>query len=122
VHHIGVWLYLNYEGHPENKDRLVIQNEKHNIYWKKQFCYISEAPFTSLRNQLNLKKIIEILKDGDLVHEEIKVAHQKIINDLKKHEIETFAVSVHELQNSHLVLFCRQFTKPGGHYIQTKDR
>ncbi|GBN20706.1 hypothetical protein AVEN_264480-1 [Araneus ventricosus] len=41
-----------YEGHPENKDRLVIQNEDHNIYWKKQFCYVPKAFFTSLHNHL----------------------------------------------------------------------
>jgi len=31
---------------------------------------------------------MENLKDGDPVHEGIKVAHQKIMNDLKKHGIE----------------------------------
>ncbi|CAG5057296.1 unnamed protein product [Parnassius apollo] len=36
----------------------------------------------------NLKKVMEILKDGDPVHEGIKVAYQRIMNDLKKHGIE----------------------------------
>ncbi|GBM44844.1 hypothetical protein AVEN_201090-1 [Araneus ventricosus] len=31
--------------------------------------------------------------------------------------ISTFVVSLHELQNSHVKLFCRQFIKPGGHCI-----
>ncbi|GBN01767.1 hypothetical protein AVEN_224476-1 [Araneus ventricosus] len=30
--------------------------------------------------------------------------------------------STKELQNSHAILFCRQFIKPGVHCIQTKDR
>ncbi|GBM93914.1 hypothetical protein AVEN_157695-1 [Araneus ventricosus] len=49
----GKKIGITHKGHPENKNLLVIQNEKHNIYWgKKQFCYIPEASFTSLHNHL----------------------------------------------------------------------
>ncbi|GBO04037.1 Histone-lysine N-methyltransferase SETMAR, partial [Araneus ventricosus] len=35
--------------------------------------------------------------------------------------IHTFVASVHELQNSHVIPFCRQIIKSGVHCIQTKD-
>uniref|UniRef100_A0A1B0FG20 tryptophan--tRNA ligase n=1 Tax=Glossina morsitans morsitans TaxID=37546 RepID=A0A1B0FG20_GLOMM len=73
--------------------RAVADNENVKRIMQKQISDASDYAVTKLARDMidscdNLKRVMEILKDGDPVHEGIKVAYQKIINDLKKHGIE----------------------------------
>ncbi|WP_353270813.1 nucleotide exchange factor GrpE [Wolbachia endosymbiont (group A) of Hedychridium roseum] len=73
--------------------RAVADNENVKRIMQKQISDASDYAVTKFARDMidscdNLKKVMEILKDGDPVHEGIKVAYQKIINDLKKHGIE----------------------------------
>ncbi|OEY86689.1 nucleotide exchange factor GrpE [Wolbachia pipientis] len=73
--------------------RAVADNENIKRIMQKQISDASDYSVTSFARDMidscdNLKRIIENLQDGDPVHEGIKVAYQKIINDLKKHDIE----------------------------------
>lgn len=72
--------------------RAVADNENVKRIMQKQISDASDYAVTKLARDMidscdNLKRVMEILKDGDPVHEGIKVAYQKIINDLKKHGI-----------------------------------
>lgn len=73
--------------------RAVADNENVKRIMQKQISDASDYAVTKFARDMidscdNLKKVMENLKDGDPVHEGIKVAYQKIINDLKKHGIE----------------------------------
>lgn len=73
--------------------RAVADNENVKRIMQKQISDAGDYAITKFARDMidscdNLKKVIENLKDDDPVHEGIKVAHQKIINDLKKHGIE----------------------------------
>ncbi|WP_410541941.1 nucleotide exchange factor GrpE [Wolbachia endosymbiont (group A) of Oxytorus armatus] len=73
--------------------RAVADNENVKRIMQRQISDASDYAVTKFARDMidscdNLKKVMEILKDGDPVHEGIKVAYQKIINDLKKHEVE----------------------------------
>ncbi|WP_395463150.1 nucleotide exchange factor GrpE [Wolbachia endosymbiont of Cantharis cryptica] len=73
--------------------RAVADNENVKRIMQKQISDASDYAVTKFARDMidscdNLKKVMENLKDGDPVHEGIKVAHQKIMNDLKKHGIE----------------------------------
>ncbi|QOD38269.1 nucleotide exchange factor GrpE [Candidatus Wolbachia massiliensis] len=73
--------------------RAVADNENVKRIMQKQISDASDYAVTKFARDMidscdNLKKVMEILKDGDPVHEGIKVAHQKIVNDLKKYGIE----------------------------------
>lgn len=73
--------------------RAVADNENVKRIMQKQISDASDYAVTQFARDMidscdNLKRVMEILKDGDPVHEGIKVAHQKIMNDLKKHGIE----------------------------------
>ncbi|QKX03221.1 nucleotide exchange factor GrpE [Wolbachia endosymbiont of Litomosoides sigmodontis] len=73
--------------------RAVADNENIKRIMQKQISDASDYAVTKFARDMidscdNLKRVMEILKDDDPVHEGIKVAHQKIMNDLKKHGIE----------------------------------
>ncbi|MDN5248072.1 MAG: nucleotide exchange factor GrpE [Wolbachia endosymbiont of Tyrophagus putrescentiae] len=73
--------------------RAVADNENIKRIMQKQIKDASDYSVTSFARDMidscdNLKRAIDNLKDGDPVHEGIKVAYQKIVNDLRKHEIE----------------------------------
>ncbi|NUY39683.1 nucleotide exchange factor GrpE [Wolbachia endosymbiont of Litomosoides brasiliensis] len=73
--------------------RAVADNENIKRIMQKQISDASDYAVTKFARDMidscdNLKRVMEILKDNDPVHEGIKVAHQKIMNDLKKHGIE----------------------------------
>jgi molecular chaperone GrpE len=73
--------------------RAVADNENIKRIMQKQISDANDYSVTSFARDMidscdNLKRIIENLQDGDPVHEGIKVAYQKIVNDLKKHDIE----------------------------------
>ncbi|WCR54252.1 MAG: Protein GrpE [Wolbachia endosymbiont of Ctenocephalides orientis wCori] len=73
--------------------RAVADNENVKRIMHKQISDAGDYAITKFARDMidscdNLRKVIENLKDDDPVHEGIKVAHQKIINDLKKHGIE----------------------------------
>ncbi|MCA4774964.1 nucleotide exchange factor GrpE [Wolbachia endosymbiont of Mansonella ozzardi] len=73
--------------------RAVADNENIKRIMQKQISDVSDYAVTQFARDMidscdNLKRVMENLKDGDPVHEGIKVAHQKIMNDLKKHGIE----------------------------------
>ncbi|APR98866.1 nucleotide exchange factor GrpE [Wolbachia endosymbiont of Folsomia candida] len=73
--------------------RAVADNENVKRIMQKQISDANDFAVTKFARDMidscdNLNKVMEILKDGDPVHEGIKVAHQKIVNDLKKHGIE----------------------------------
>lgn len=73
--------------------RAVADNENVKRIMQKQISDASDYAVTQFARDMidscdNLKRVMENLKDGDPVHEGIKVAHQKIMNDLKKHGIE----------------------------------
>ncbi|NSM56992.1 nucleotide exchange factor GrpE [Wolbachia endosymbiont of Atemnus politus] len=73
--------------------RAVADNENVKRIMQKQISDASDYAVTKFARDMidlcdNLRKVMENLKDDDLVHEGIKVAHQKIMNDLKKHGIE----------------------------------
>jgi len=73
--------------------RAVADNENVKRIMQKQISDASDYAVTQFARDMidscdNLKRVMENLKDGDPVHEGIKVAHQKIMNDLKKRGIE----------------------------------
>ncbi|WCR58945.1 MAG: Protein GrpE [Wolbachia endosymbiont of Ctenocephalides felis wCfeF] len=73
--------------------RAVADNENVKRIMQKQISDAGDYAVTQFARDMidscdNLKRVMENLKDGDPVHEGIKVAHQKIMNDLKKHGIE----------------------------------
>lgn len=73
--------------------RAVADNENVKRIMQKQISDASDYAVTQFARDMidscdNLKRVMENLKDGDPVHDGIKVAHQKIISDLKKHGIE----------------------------------
>lgn len=73
--------------------RAVADNENIKRIMQKQIKDAGDYSVTNFARDMidscdNLKRAIENLKDGDPVHEGIKAAHQKIVNDLRKHEIE----------------------------------
>ncbi|BAP00490.1 nucleotide exchange factor GrpE [Wolbachia endosymbiont of Cimex lectularius] len=73
--------------------RAVADNENVKRIMQKQISDASDYAVTQFARDMidscdNLKRVMENLKDGDPVHEGIKVTHQKIMNDLKKHGIE----------------------------------
>ena len=73
--------------------RAVADNENIKRIMQKQIKDAGDYSVTNFARDMidscdNLKRAIENLKDGDPVHEGIKAAHQKIMNDLRKHEIE----------------------------------
>ncbi|MGL9717485.1 MAG: nucleotide exchange factor GrpE [Wolbachia sp.] len=73
--------------------RAVADNENVKRIMQKQISDAGDYAVTKFARDMidscdNLRKVMEILKDDDPVHEGIKVAHQKIMNDLKKHGIE----------------------------------
>ncbi|WP_341808203.1 nucleotide exchange factor GrpE [Wolbachia endosymbiont (group E) of Neria commutata] len=73
--------------------RAVADNENVKRIMQKQISDANDFAVTKFARDMidscdNLKRVIEILKDDDPVHEGIKVGNQKIINDLKKHGIE----------------------------------
>ncbi|WFW29710.1 MAG: nucleotide exchange factor GrpE [Wolbachia endosymbiont of Menacanthus eurysternus] len=73
--------------------RAVADNENVKRIMQKQINDASNYAITKFARDMidscdNLKRVMENLKDNDPVHEGIKVAYQKIINDLKKHGIE----------------------------------
>ncbi len=73
--------------------RAVADNENIKRIMQKQISDAGDYSVTSFARDMidscdNLKRIKDNLQDGDPVHEGIKVAYQKIVNDLKKHEIE----------------------------------
>ncbi len=73
--------------------RAVADNENVKRIMQKKISDASDYAVTKFARDMidscdNLKKGMEILKDGDPVHKGIDVAYQKIISDLKKHGIE----------------------------------
>ena len=73
--------------------RAVADNENVKCIMQKQISDASDYAVTQFARDMidscdNLKRVMENLKDGDPVHEGIKVPHQKIMIDLKKHRIE----------------------------------
>jgi molecular chaperone GrpE len=73
--------------------RAVADNENIKRIMQKQVSDASDYAVTKFARDMidscdNFKKVMEILKDSDPVHEGIKVAHQKMTSDLKKHGIE----------------------------------
>lgn len=73
--------------------RAIADNENIKRIMQKQVKDAGDYSMTSFARDMidscdNLKRAIENLQDGDPVHEGVKVAHQKIMNDLRKHEIE----------------------------------
>ncbi|WP_353287302.1 nucleotide exchange factor GrpE [Wolbachia endosymbiont (group B) of Gerris lacustris] len=73
--------------------RAVADNENVKRIMQKQISDASDYAVTKFARDMidscdNLKKAMENLKDNDPIHEGIKVAHQKIVSDLKKHGIE----------------------------------
>lgn len=73
--------------------RAVADNENVKRIMQKQISDASDYAVTKFARDMidscdNLKKAMENLKDDDPIHEGIKVAHQKIVSDLKKHGIE----------------------------------
>ncbi|QKX01540.1 nucleotide exchange factor GrpE [Wolbachia endosymbiont of Cruorifilaria tuberocauda] len=72
--------------------RAVADNENIKRIMQKQISDASDYAVTQFARDIidlcdNLKRVMENLKGGDPVHEGIKVAHQKIMSDLKKHGI-----------------------------------
>ncbi|QKX02525.1 nucleotide exchange factor GrpE [Wolbachia endosymbiont of Dirofilaria (Dirofilaria) immitis] len=72
--------------------RAVADNENVKRIMQKQISDASDYAVTQFARDVidscdNLKRVMENLEDGDPVHEGIKVAHQKIMSDLKKHGI-----------------------------------
>ncbi|OWZ25394.1 nucleotide exchange factor GrpE [Wolbachia endosymbiont of Wuchereria bancrofti] len=73
--------------------RAVADNENVKRIMQKQISDANDYAVTKFARDMidscdNLKRVMEILKDDDPVHEGIKVAYKKIMNDLKKHGIE----------------------------------
>lgn len=73
--------------------RAIADNENIKRIMQKQVTDAGDYSMTSFARDMidscdNLKRAIENLQDGDPVHEGVKVAHQKIMNDLRKHEVE----------------------------------
>ncbi|WP_253299948.1 nucleotide exchange factor GrpE [Wolbachia endosymbiont of Chironomus riparius] len=73
--------------------RAIADNQNIKRIMQKQIKDAGDYSITNFARDMidscdNLKKAIENLQKGDPVHEGIKVAYQKIMNDLKKHEIE----------------------------------
>lgn len=73
--------------------RAIADNENIKRIMQKQIKDAGDYSMTNFARDMidscdNLKRAIDNLQDGDPVHEGIKVAHQKIMNDLRKHEIE----------------------------------
>ncbi|MGL9732847.1 MAG: nucleotide exchange factor GrpE [Wolbachia sp.] len=73
--------------------RTIADNENIKRIMQKQISDTSDYAVTQFARDMidscdNLKRVMENLKDSDPVHEGIKVAHQKIMNDLKKYGIE----------------------------------
>ncbi len=72
--------------------RAVADNENVKRIMQKQISDASDYAVTQFARDIidscdNLKRVMENLEDGDPVHEGIKVAHQKIMSDLKKYGI-----------------------------------
>ncbi|WP_168464079.1 nucleotide exchange factor GrpE [Wolbachia endosymbiont of Ctenocephalides felis wCfeT] len=73
--------------------RAVADNENIKRIMQKQISDAGDYAVTKFARDMidscdNLKRAMENLQDSDPIHEGIKVAHQKIVNDLKNHGIE----------------------------------
>ncbi|MCV3769583.1 nucleotide exchange factor GrpE [Wolbachia endosymbiont of Dipetalonema caudispina] len=72
--------------------RAVADNENVKRIMQKQISDASDYAVTEFARDVidscdNFKRVMENLEDGDPVHEGIKVAHQKLVSDLKKYGI-----------------------------------
>ncbi|UWI82958.1 nucleotide exchange factor GrpE [Wolbachia endosymbiont of Howardula sp.] len=73
--------------------RAIADNENVKRIMHKQINDASDYACTKFARDMiescdNLKKIMENLQENDPIHEGIKVAYQKIMNDFKKYDIE----------------------------------